>query len=130
MKERYAPELSPGEIVIRLKGKYDNLDFANLLSEVLGYGLASAEKFEGYIVKTEKGKENKAVKDFLKNRKFIENAYRRDLKFERWDDIFNKLKEEINNLEEISEMPDTSDRKMRSELEKFIQGTRIAKKKI
>lgn len=130
MKERYTPELSPGEIVIHLKGEYDNLDFANLLSEVLGYGLASAEKFEGYIVKTEKGKENKAIKDFLKNRKFIENAYRRDLKFERWDDIFNKLKEEINNLEEISERPDTSDRKMRSELEKFIQGTRIAKKKI
>lgn len=128
--DKYVPEYSPGEIAIQLKENYRNRDFVEIFVDILRYELAGSGKFEGYIIKTGKGDEKRAIREFLKKRKFVENAYMRDLKFERWDEVLNELKDEIGRLEEISESAGTSDNKMKGELEKFIRKAKTAKKKL
>ncbi|MDP3966222.1 MAG: hypothetical protein Q8Q04_01690 [archaeon] len=118
MKKKYIPEYSKGEIVVYLKNDLDK-DFAKAFSEKIGYKFLGKEMFGGFIVKTEAGKEDEAIKAFLDYNQLVENASKRDTKYEKASEFFSKIKSDFQDLEELYDK--SSLKKFRKNLEKIIK---------
>lgn len=135
---KYKPKYAPGQVVVIFKRDYpgiregqkregSNKDFARGFGACLGYELApEADYDDGYLFKTEPGKENQAISEFEQNEE-VETAYRRDLRFEERHDMYERLKDAVESYYEAVEQ-ECDTRKVDKSLDELVRLCEHAKK--
>ncbi len=112
----YVPEYAPGEIVVQFRRLDSAFDVATF-GQIVGYEVIDRDiSCGGVSYRTPVGKEKEAIRAMTSYTKFVETAYRYDLKAERRVQALDKV---IENLRDLSDH-NLSDRRWRREIDRIV----------